>query len=99
MPNSYTSTAGSDSTQANAGIPVPAAGWGDPATPVNAPNDSGVMFVEVNYQYKPLFGTLYVSPRIIHYVASFIVRDNRLFSQIFNPSPGATPATCDKHTS
>ena len=90
-------TAGSDTTQANAGVDAPN-GMGDAAAPVSAPNDSGVMFVEVNYQYKPLFGSLYVSPRIIHYIASFIVRDNRLYNQIYNPSPTATAMTCDKHT-
>lgn len=90
-------TAGSDATQGNAGITV-TAGMGDTNAKVVAPNDSGVMFVEVNYQYKPLFGTLYVSPRIIHYIASFIVRDNRMFNQIYNLSPKVTPSTCDLHT-
>lgn len=91
-------SAGSDATQANAGLTVGTDGMGDTGAKVNAPNDSGVMFIEVNYQYKPLFGSLYVSPRIIHYIATFIVRDNRLFNQIYNPSPTATPMTCDKHT-
>ena len=89
-------TAGSDGTQSNAGIPAPT-GMGDTGAKVMAPPDSGVMFVEVNYLYKPLFGSLYVSPRIIHYVASFIVRDNRSYIQVYNPSPTATASTCDKH--
>lgn len=94
-------TAGSDDSQNNAGLAVPA-GMGDTNAKVVAPVNSAVMFVEVNYQYKPLFGSLYVSPRIIHYVASFIVRDNRLFTQIFNPAPAVAASdvmTCDKHTS
>ena len=93
-------TAGSDATQTNAGVAMPS-GIGDPGFQVNAPNDSGVMFVEVNYLYKPLFGSIYLgsAPRIIHYTASFIVRDNRSFVQVYNPSPTATPSTCDKHTS
>ena len=90
-------TAGSDTTQANAGVDAPN-GMGDATALVKAPNESGVMFIEVNYQYRPLFGSLYITPRIIHYVASFIVRDNRLFNQIYNPSPTATAMTCDKHT-
>lgn len=88
-------TAGSDGTQANAGTTV--ANIGPASAPVAAPNDTGVMFVEVNYQYKPLFGTLYMNPQIIHYVASFMVRDNRSFVQLYNPSPYSTPSTCDKH--
>jgi len=89
--------AGSDATQAHNGNAAPT-GMGDPM--VNAPKDSGVMFVEINYLYKPLFGSLYLGsdPRIIRYVASFIVRDNRSFTQIFNPQPAASPMTCDKFT-
>lgn len=95
-----TTTAGTDATQTNAGTPEPAPnGVGTASAPLNAPVDSGVMFVEVNYQYKPLFGSLYLgsTPRIIHYIASFIVRDNRSFTQIYNLSPSATASTCDKH--
>ncbi|WP_232473874.1 TadE/TadG family type IV pilus assembly protein [Sphingomonas sp. MA1305] len=91
-----TSSAGSDGTQANAGITAPN-GIGDPNRMVSAPASSGVMFVEINYLYKPLFGSFFVAPRIIHYTASFLVRDNRSFVQIYNPSPSATPSTCDKH--
>lgn len=94
-----TITAGSDNTAGNAGLTV-SDGMGDAGAKVDAPNDSGVMFVEVNYLYKPLFGSLYLgsSPRIIHYIASFIVRDNRSFTQIYNLSPTAVAATCDKYT-
>lgn len=89
-------TAGSDGSKANAGLTVTS--YGPAANPVTAPNDTGVMFVEVNYLYKPLFGSLYVSPTIVHYVASFIVRDNRSFVQIYNLAPAATPSTCNLHT-
>ena len=88
--------AGSDGTQANAGVTV--ASIGPASASVSAPNDTGVMFVEVNYLYQPLFGTVYMNPQVIHYVASFIVRDNRSFVQLYNPSPTATASTCDKHT-
>ena len=91
-----TPTAGSDTTPANAGKTM-ASGMGDPGTPmVNAPPSSGVMFVEINYEVRPLFGALLMSPSRIHYIASFIVRDNRDFSKLFNPSP--TIATSDKFT-
>ena len=92
------SSAGGDGSQGNAGVLAPN-GIGDPGFQVKAPNDSGVMFVEVNYLYKPLFGSLYLgsAPRIIHYTASYIVRDNRSFAQVYNPSPAAVASTCDKH--
>ncbi|MGI4730840.1 MAG: TadE/TadG family type IV pilus assembly protein [Janthinobacterium lividum] len=89
-------TAGSDGTRATAGTIV--LNYGASATPITAPLNTGVMFVEVNYQYKPLFGSIYLTPRIVHYVASFIVRDNRSWVQVYNPSPAAVASTCDKHS-
>ena len=58
------------------------------------------MFVEVNYRYKPLFGGMFVNTQTVHYSASFLVRDNRDFTHIYNPSPAVASAsisTCDKH--
>lgn len=93
-------TAGTDPTYANRG--TDSSGMGSNPV-VTAPSGAGVIFVEINYQYQPLFGTLYVSPTKIHYIASFIVRDRRDFYRIWNPVPPAgtpTPvaSTCDKHT-
>lgn len=76
-------------------------GMGQTGSKVNAPNGSGVMFVEVNYEYKPIVSSHWLpggSARI-HYIASFVVRDNRDFGQLYNPSPAAPVMTCDKHTS
>lgn len=74
-------------------------GMGDTGFKVNAPvNNSGVMFVELNYRYTPLFSWL-SGPADLHYTASFIVRDPRDFAKIYNPTPAATLATCDKYTS
>lgn len=77
-------------------------GMGDADAKVNAPPDSGVMFVEINYRYAPLFGSMFLSPQTVHYTASYIVRDNRDFTQIYNPSsspaPDAVPSTCDRYT-
>jgi len=62
-------------------------GMGDVGTKVNAPtNGSGVMFVEINYRYTPMFSWL-SAPSDLRFVASFIVRDPRDFNRIFNPSP------------
>ncbi|MBN8812712.1 MULTISPECIES: TadE/TadG family type IV pilus assembly protein [Sphingomonas] len=90
-------TAGTDATQANAG--TASAGMGDPGAVVTAPSGSGLIFVEVNYDYQRLFGSSFMGPARLHYVASFIVRDRRDFSQLFNPAPAATRSTCDKYTS
>lgn len=73
-------------------------GMGSPGDQVTAPVGSGVMFVEVNYQYQPLFGSMFMDKRVIHYTASFIVRDKRDFSQVYNPSPAVTPSSCSTYS-
>ena len=92
-------TAGTDTSKANAGVTA-TTGFGQ-APSVQAPANGGAIFVEINYEYQPLFGSLYASKQIIHYVASFVVRDRRDFSQIYNPKTalGTTPrpSTCDLH--
>lgn len=94
-------TAGTDTTTGNAGT-TKAAGMGNPGETVNAPDGAGVIFVEINYQYKPLVsGYLFGDTERVHYVASFIVRDNRDFAQLYNPSPAiptASKMTCDRFT-
>lgn len=68
-------------------------GMGESGFKVNAPiNSSGVMFVEVNYRFTPMFGWI-SSQSDIRQVASFIVRDSRNFDNIFNPN-SATPSYC-----
>lgn len=89
-----TTTAGIDDKQANAGIAKPA------ALAVEAPTGAGVMVVEINYETKPLFGTMLIRPQRLRYVASFIVRDRRDFSQLFNTvtTPATPRSTCDKYS-
>lgn len=89
-----TVTDGTTNTQANDGTTKPS-GIGDPL--VNAPKNTGVMYVEINYSYRPVFSSLFVAPQIIHYTASLMVRDNRDLTQIYNPNPAATRSTCDKY--
>lgn len=93
-------TAGTDDNYAYRGPTV--SGMGSSPT-VSAPALSGVMFVEINYQYQPLFGSTYLGKKLIHSTASFVVRDKRDFTQIYNPSNAlgskATPSTCDLHNS
>lgn len=90
-------TDGTDGTTANQGTQVDT-GMGDAGAQVIAPINSGVMFVEVNYQYQPIAPNWLMGPKRIHYIASFIVRDARDFTQLYNPSPTATRSTCDKYT-
>lgn len=89
-------TAGTDTTAGNAG--VSSAGMGSNPV-VNAPATIGVVFVEVNYQYQPLFGSMFAKKQLIHYTASFIVRDNRNYSQLFQVTTAAgtpTRMVCSK---
>lgn len=83
------------------------AGMGRPGAEVKAPDSEAVIFVEVNYQYKPLFGALtsFMAPAKIQYTASYLVRDKRDLSVnngagIDDPSPsvGSAKMTCDKYT-
>lgn len=91
-------TAGTDPTQATAGV-TQANGMGDASSMVSAPSGAAVVFVEINYNYKPLITNYLIGATSrIHYVASFIVRDKRDFSLIYNPSPSTTLSTCDKYT-
>lgn len=89
---------GTTDTSNDAGTAAPT-GLGDPlGAKVNAPSEAGLMFVEINYAYTPLTGTWLMRPKRLHYVASFIVRDNRDFSKIFNPTPAASRSTCNLYS-
>lgn len=95
-------TDGTDALPANQGTDVSTgkgadAGMGDTGAKVTSPLNSGVMFVEVNYQYQPIAPNWLTGPKRLHYIASFIVRDSRDFTQIRNPG-NATRSTCDKYT-
>lgn len=87
---------GQDTTPGNQGVLAPS-GMGDNAPKVFAPLNSGVMFVEISYDYKPLVGSLFMTPSKLKYTASFIVRDNRDFAKIYNSASGSR-MTCDLYT-
>jgi Flp pilus assembly protein TadG len=78
-----TSAYGNDSTLNGLVGPV-IAGVGSGATKVIARTGSAVMFAEVYYQYRPLFGSVYVGTVTMKREAAFIVRDDR------NLTPGLT---------
>ncbi|NBC37892.1 hypothetical protein GTZ99_15155 [Novosphingobium sp. FSY-8] len=91
-------TAGTTATLANAGT-TKSSGMGDNGYLVSAPSGGGVMFVEVNFLYQPLFSSMFISSStLIHSTASFVVRDQRDFSMVYNTSPVVTRYTCDRNT-
>ena len=78
-------------------------GMGETGAKVTAPPSSGVMFVEINYDYKPVVTGAWLpgGAAKLKYIASFIVRDKRDFTQIYNPvtSPVTPRSTCNLYTS
>ncbi len=77
-------------------------GMGDAGAKVNSPVGSGVMIIEIAYDYKPIVATAWLpggaKAARIRYTASYVVRDRRDFSQIYNPSPAAPQYFCDLYT-
>jgi Flp pilus assembly protein TadG len=90
-----TTTAGNTAAVTDKGYDLPLGISDNGSTPIMAPGGAGVMYVEINYRTKPLFGTWFTPPQVIHYIASFVVRDRRDYSQIYNPTPTSTPSTCN----
>ncbi len=72
---------------------------GPPGEQVKAPENGGIMFVEVAYTYQPLFPVGgFVKTDTIHETASMVVRDDRDFTGnngagIYNPD-GVTASAC-----
>jgi Flp pilus assembly protein TadG len=79
-------------------------GMGPATARVTAPDaESAVIFVEIIYDYQPIFSTIYINDRQIRFYASYIVRDKRDLTVnggtgITNPAPAATSYTCDRFT-
>jgi Flp pilus assembly protein TadG len=69
---------------------------GDASAPITAPQGYGLIFVEVNYLYQPLFASWVIAPRKLHYTASMIVRDNRDLSSGITANNSAKQ-TCNLH--
>lgn len=69
-------------------------GMGPTGRQVVADTGFAIMFVEVAYDYQPIiFGSL-IGDRQIVKTAAMYVRDDRDLSQLYNPSPAASVATC-----
>jgi Flp pilus assembly pilin Flp len=65
---------------------------------VRAVTNSAVMFVEIQYAYKPLFGDMFAGGVIINQDAAFTIRDDRNLAGGLNNdmTPSSLAATCDK---
>jgi hypothetical protein len=82
-------------------------GMGTGANRVQAEPNSAVIFAEVVYKYKPIFGGWVFGERELRKEASFYVRDDRDLvgnptaapDSVWNPSPGSAKAACNLFTS
>lgn len=72
-------------------------GMGQTGQEVVATTDTAVMFVEIEYRYQPLFGTLFFEERVFSQEAAFNIRDDRNLEAglVVSTDPVAPPATCD----
>ena len=73
-------------------------GAGAAADKVTAPAASSIIFVELTYTYQPLISNSFFGTKTLKKEAAFYVRDDRDLTQVYNPSPTATVATCNLYT-
>lgn len=73
-------------------------GMGKAGREVQATTGTAVMFVELRYDYEPLFGTLFMKERVFAQEAAFNIRDDRNLSAGLADTGQGTPATCDLFT-
>lgn len=70
-----------------------------PTGAVKAIENSAVMFVEIQYNYQPLFGDLFAEGVVIRQEAAFTIRDERNLANGLNGDiPVADRATCNLFT-
>ncbi len=70
-------------------------GMGPLDAQVNTMPGEAVIFVEITYDYKPLIGSQFTTVDTLSATASFIVRDDRDLSQIYQRDPVKPDATAD----
>ncbi len=68
-------------------------GLGSGPTKITANANSAVMFVEVYYSYKGLFGDMFLSDRTLKKEGAFLVRDNRRLGVDVSGGDGTHPCT------
>lgn len=72
-------------------------GMGPPGDKVTATSGTAVMYVELNYTYHPLFGSMFMGERELHQEAAYTVRDSReIGKEPTNNVSAARKSTCDK---
>ena len=77
-------------------------GMGPPGEEVSAYDEAdAVIFVEIIYDYRPLFSGMFVGDTTINAHGAFSVRDSRDLSKIYqrDPSDPTPPSSCDKFES
>lgn len=62
-------------------------GMGPAEQRVHAQSDGAVIFVEVSYMYKPMISEKFLGRLDMHSIASFMVRDSRDLTQIYQLDP------------
>ncbi|MEZ5708737.1 MAG: hypothetical protein R3E02_05030 [Blastomonas sp.] len=73
-------------------------GMGGDGNQVQAAAGSAVMFVELTYEYQPLFGDMFIGRRLLRQEAAYTVRDNRdLGDDPLDNVAAARKSTCDKY--
>lgn len=75
-------------------------GMGPAGEEVIAFDEEAVMFVEIIYDYDPLIGNPFGTSKTVRATASFVVRDDRDLSQLYQRDPGNpdTEADCGSFT-
>lgn len=68
-------------------------GMGQTTTKMTADSGTAIMFVEVAYNYQPIFLSGVLGPKVIRKEAALYVRDDRDLTKIY-PTTGITPETC-----
>ncbi|WP_373489322.1 TadE/TadG family type IV pilus assembly protein [Blastomonas sp.] len=73
-------------------------GMGPSGDTIKASNGTAVMFVELTYTYKPLFGEMFINERELRQEAAYTVRDNRdIGKPPGNNVAASRQSTCDKY--
>lgn len=73
-------------------------GMGPASNRIRAVPDSAVMFVEVSYNYQPIFAPGSLAPQTIHYTGAYTVRDKRDLTTLYNPAPSAGVLDCSQYS-
>ena len=68
-------------------------GMGQTTVPMTVDSGNAIMFVEVAYQYQPVFFKALIGSKVIRKEAALYVRDDRDLTKIY-PTTGITAATC-----